>query len=556
VTRITRHFVTVGGRRVHYTRAGDGPPVLMLHASPCSAKVLRLPQTVFAARFTAFAFDTPGFGLSDPLPATPPEIRDFADALVDTMDALGLAEAATYGRHTGAGIAVEFARRHPGRCSMALADGYPVFPAPYSEERLARYLEPIVPRWDGGHLLWLWFRYREQHVFWPWDAHDDAHRSDTDVPDLEFLHRGVVELMEAGDGYRAGYASAFRHEGLALLPELRRPVCFGARPGDSMASTLPLFPASAWTAEMPRDPWAAAVAEREVLERYPAAMTAPEAPGCAAIAGRTTTDYVDLGDSQMLLRSSGDADGGAPLLLLHAIPGSSALHDALIMALGRHRRVLAFDLPGQGESEPAEGFSPSVGGWAGRVRGALDRIGAGAVHVFGAEGGATVAVEFARREPRLVASLTLQSPPALTLDERADLAERYAPAADPVWDGCHLTRVWHHLRDQELWWPWFDRRRERARRHELAISPAQLQARARECLKQPRFYRPAWEAILSYPLLETLASLGRPVNLVTREGDLFAQFAGRAAAVAAPHRVVSVADEPALARAVLAGLDF
>ncbi|MGH7152666.1 MAG: alpha/beta fold hydrolase, partial [Acetobacteraceae bacterium] len=391
MTRITRHFVSVGERRVHYTRAGDGPPVLMLHASPCSAKVLKLPQTVFAARFTAFAFDTPGFGLSDPLPATP-EIRNFADALAATMDALGLAEAAAYGRHTGAGIAVEFARRHPGRCSMALADGYPVFPAPYSEERLARYLEPIVPRWDGGHLLWLWFRYREQHVFWPWDAHDDAHRSDTDVPDVEFLHRGVVELMEAGDGYRAGYASAFRHEGLALLPELRRPVCFGARPGDSMMGTLALYPAGAWVAEMPREPFAAAVAEREVLERHKAGGVVPEAPGCAPVAGRTTTDYVDLGDSQMLLRAFGDAEG-PPLLLLHAVPGSSALHDGLIRALGRHRRVLAFDLPGQGESEPADGWFLGVGEWAGRVREALDRVGVGVVHVFGVESGATVAVE-------------------------------------------------------------------------------------------------------------------------------------------------------------------
>ena len=35
--RITRHFLTVGNRRVHYTRAGEGPAVCLLHASPCSA---------------------------------------------------------------------------------------------------------------------------------------------------------------------------------------------------------------------------------------------------------------------------------------------------------------------------------------------------------------------------------------------------------------------------------------------------------------------------------------------------------------------------------------
>ena len=71
--KVTKHFVTVGQRRVHYHRAGEGPAVALLHASPCSAKVLRLPLEVFAQRFTAIAFDTPGFGLSDLLPVERPE---------------------------------------------------------------------------------------------------------------------------------------------------------------------------------------------------------------------------------------------------------------------------------------------------------------------------------------------------------------------------------------------------------------------------------------------------------------------------------------------------
>ncbi len=96
---ITRHFVSVGTRRVHYTRAGDGPPVVLLHESPCSSKAMAVYQRVFAESFTAIAFDTPGFGLSDPLPFEQPEIADFADALAETLDALGIARAAVFGRH-------------------------------------------------------------------------------------------------------------------------------------------------------------------------------------------------------------------------------------------------------------------------------------------------------------------------------------------------------------------------------------------------------------------------------------------------------------------------
>jgi pimeloyl-ACP methyl ester carboxylesterase len=543
LTRITRHFIEVAGRRVHYTRAGSGPPVMMLHASPCSAKVMALPQSVFAERFTAIALDTPGFGLSDPLPLAQPEITDFADALADTMDALGIARAATYGRHTGAGIGVEFARRHPDRCSMSLADGYPVFPTPYSQERLAEYLAPIVPRWDGGHLLWLWFRYRDQHVFWPWDKHDDAHRSDAEVPDDDFLHRGVLELLEAGDGYRIGYAAAFRHDGLDLLPDLRRPVCFGCRPGDSMMETLKLFPPSAWTETLPREPMEAAIAERALLERYPADEPAPPAPAPgAAAAGRTALTYIN----QLLLRSAGDAQDGPPLVVLHDIPGSTALLDPLILALGQRCRVLAFDLAGQGESVAEPGFVPDVTIWATQVWQALAMLGVAAVHLLGIETGSTVAAEMARQQPDRVLSLTLQSPPLLPAAQRSALAPVYAPSADPVWDGSHLTRVWHHLRDQELWFPWFDRRPRSARRHTLRIGAETLHLRARECLKQPRFYQSAWTAVLAYPLAETLAALPARPRIIAGVDDVFARFC--ADAMPADTR-----DPEALAHAILGG---
>ena len=79
--KITKHFVTVGKRRVHYLRAGGGPARAMLHASPCSAKVMRPLLPIFGERFACFAFDTPGCGLSDKLPIPKPRVEDFADAL-------------------------------------------------------------------------------------------------------------------------------------------------------------------------------------------------------------------------------------------------------------------------------------------------------------------------------------------------------------------------------------------------------------------------------------------------------------------------------------------
>ena len=229
--KITKHFVTVGNRRVHYLRAGSGPALAMLHASPCSAKVMR-PCCRFSASASPASRSTrPGSVCRTSCAMPKPRIEDFADALAETLAALGVEQVATYGRHTGASIAVEFAARHPQRCAMAFADGYAVFAKPYTDEQLERYLEPIVPAWDGAHLLRLWFRYRDQHVFWPWNVQTAETRSDADVPNLDFLHRGVVELLEAGDDYRVGYAAPFRHRGLEVLRDLKSAGLLRSPPG-------------------------------------------------------------------------------------------------------------------------------------------------------------------------------------------------------------------------------------------------------------------------------------------------------------------------------------
>jgi pimeloyl-ACP methyl ester carboxylesterase len=555
--KVTRHFLTVGTRRVHYMRAGEGPAVCLLHASPCSAKVLRLPQEVFGAHFTAFAFDTPGFGLSDLLPLEKPEIEDFADALAEALTELGVEQTATYGRHTGASIAVEFALRHADRCSLALTDGFPVFSAKAAEERLSRYLLPIVPQWDGSHLVWLWYRYRDQHVFWPWHNQTLAFRADTDAPDAGFNHRGVVELLEAGDGYRIGYAAAFRHRGLDVLPELRVPVCFGNRPGDSQHRTMAQYPASAWQQEMPRDPLAAAVAERGVLLRHPARGPPPAPPLATPIAGRSTTNYVDVGAGQVLVRVMGDPRSAPPLVIAPHVPGSSALYEELIRALGADMPVIAFDPPGHGESDPRSDGAQTPEAWAEALWGVCDALGVGQAHLLGHNAGAATVTAAATARPDRALSLLLDGPIALPERARAEWAARWAPDVTPVWDGSHLLRMWHMRRDMGLWFPWWDRSLAAARKAEPRLEPERLQEEIRQVAKQPDSFAPAWQAAIGWQLPEKLARLPHRVAFLAAASDLFGECLETAAAVrpdAAIHRCGDgVADRAAAIRAALAG---
>src|SRR5579862_5428395 len=96
-TGVSRHYVAVGDRDVHYRRAGAGPPVVLLHESPLSSLVYQgHVERLAAAGFSAIALDTPGYGNSDPLAALAPSIADFASALVATLDALGVGRCGLY----------------------------------------------------------------------------------------------------------------------------------------------------------------------------------------------------------------------------------------------------------------------------------------------------------------------------------------------------------------------------------------------------------------------------------------------------------------------------
>ena len=139
---VQRHYVTVGDRQVHYRRAGSGPPVILLHESPLSSLMYAELAERLAGTFTALALDTPGYGESDPLPLPAPDIADYADALAETLDALGVAPLRRLRRAHRRGIALEFAARHPERVAAWSLDGLALF----TERGAARRCSSTIAR--------------------------------------------------------------------------------------------------------------------------------------------------------------------------------------------------------------------------------------------------------------------------------------------------------------------------------------------------------------------------------------------------------------------------
>ena len=200
--RLTRHFVNVNGRQVHYRRIGEGPPVLMVHESPTTGvMLLPLARQLADLGYTALPLDTAGYGGSDPLPLENPSIADYADGLIETFEALGLKRPHVYGSHTGAQIVLELGLRHPGATRSLVIDGLPAFTRAESIELRMNWLAEYKPHASGSHLVELWHRYRDHTMFWPWYRPQGDARFEIDMPSPEHIQARLVDWLLAGDDY-------------------------------------------------------------------------------------------------------------------------------------------------------------------------------------------------------------------------------------------------------------------------------------------------------------------------------------------------------------------
>lgn len=216
ITRqITRHVLTIPARgpkparKVHYRRCGSGPALLMVHQSPRSSAEYAELMREWGAHFTCIAPDTPGFGQSDPLPGNP-EIGDFADAIMEFADALGIAPCPAYGFHSGGIILVTAIKRRPQAFRCLAVGGYAIWTPEEMRIFGESYLPEFVPQPYGEHLAWIWNRILEQSWVFPWfDTREEA-RLPIAHADVAQVSQTVSEMLDAGEHYRAGYGAVLR----------------------------------------------------------------------------------------------------------------------------------------------------------------------------------------------------------------------------------------------------------------------------------------------------------------------------------------------------------
>lgn len=132
---------------IHYEDRGTGPVLLLVHGHPFDHTMWQPQIDRFSRTHRVIAPDLRGYGrtpLGTPRDTTGADTRpratglgDFAEDLVDLLDALDVRDCVLAGLSMGGQIAMEFRRRHPGRLrGLVLADTFPA--AETDEGRAAR----------------------------------------------------------------------------------------------------------------------------------------------------------------------------------------------------------------------------------------------------------------------------------------------------------------------------------------------------------------------------------------------------------------------------------
>ncbi|MEP7302981.1 MAG: alpha/beta fold hydrolase [Caldimonas sp.] len=233
-------------------------------------------------------------------------------------------------------------------------------------------------------------------------------------------------------------------------------------------------------------------------------MTAPPVRRAYADVAHGQMHYAECGGPAGARGRGAGTDAATPIVLLHQTPRSWREYAGVLPLLGAHRRTIAVDTAGFGESDPVA--APAIVAWAEAVRQLLDAIGVSRAHLVGHHTGGVIAVALAAQTPERIASLVLSSTPYTSEAFRRARAGRPAiDAVAPSDDGSHLAALWQKRQ------PFYPPGR-----------PELLQAFVADALKTGGDVEAGHRAVASYRMEHCIAALRMPVLIIHAADDPFA----------------------------------
>ena len=135
-------YIQLKDGKLFYEQAGSGFPLLLVHGSGWTGVFWRRILDPLAQHFTVYVPDMPGFDRSD-RPSHPYTMQEFADAVLEFMDKMGVEKAHIIGNLTGSLVSLEIATSHAERVEKLILSSCPGWTA---EEGKIIYERYFVPR--------------------------------------------------------------------------------------------------------------------------------------------------------------------------------------------------------------------------------------------------------------------------------------------------------------------------------------------------------------------------------------------------------------------------
>jgi pimeloyl-ACP methyl ester carboxylesterase len=216
-------FIIAKGIKIHYRQMGEGEPIVLLHASPRSGKMLENLGKMLAETFQVIIPDLPGYGFSEAIPKKVNNLYEVVPYLKAFLEALNIENLSIYGTATGAQLGIAYALTYPKEVKNLFLDN----PAHFSEEEYEQisenYFIDLSPKSDGSHLVNLWNHVRDSMMYFPWYDRSDEAQFSKIVPSDAVIADTVQSYIAAGERYDELYRAAFLHERAEKIQQLSVP---------------------------------------------------------------------------------------------------------------------------------------------------------------------------------------------------------------------------------------------------------------------------------------------------------------------------------------------
>jgi pimeloyl-ACP methyl ester carboxylesterase len=153
--------------------------------------------------------------------------------------------------------------------------------------------------------------------------------------------------------------------------------------------------------------------------------------------------YVDTLLGQIHFRYGGPTDA-IPIIFLHQNTSSSKMFERTMDKLCNIHHVIAFDLPGFGESYDPPDFD-SISQLTLPIIEAINALEIDEFHLCGQHTGAGMAAEIGVLLPERVRSVMMIGPPLLTNEEKQWYRDNFKGSAKPDKDAQYLRATWEYL---------------------------------------------------------------------------------------------------------------